>query len=218
MRDYTLGLCLLFGAMSVGCSDSGASGGGTGGSGGQKSSGTGGVATGGASATSGGSQATGGSGGGGNGFAQVGVCGQRGKGTANATVYEGYEEFYLIAEEGFGSDICVVRFDVKRVGEAPAGCMDCEWTHRVELSNPSVITDVDGVCAKSELGFSAAKIAATASASASYGYVSEFAGHNSVLMKYGDGGTTIWDAYGNATWDEATSSFRFDRRNGFCGY
>jgi hypothetical protein len=37
-------------------------------------------------------------------------------------------------------------------------------------------------------------------------------------MKYGEGGTTVWDAYGNATWDEAASAFRFDRRNGVCGY
>ena len=218
MRRHTLGLGLFLAASSVaGCSDSGASGASTGGSsqgtGGSKSSG-GATAMGGTSA--GGSTGTGGTAGG-TGFSQVGVCGQRGKSTVNAGAFEGFEEYYLISEEGFGSDICVVHFDVKRVGEAPAGCTDCEWSHVVQLSNPTIVTDVDGVCAKSELAFNAAKIAATTSARPAYGFVSEFAGHNSVLMKYEDD-KKMWDAYGNATWDTTTSEFRFDRRNGFCGY
>jgi hypothetical protein len=220
MRRLTMCLGMLFTmASAVGCSDSDGSGGGTGGSGDQKSSSSGGTnVTGGTNAT-GGTSATGGSGGkGGSAFAQVGVCGQEGKATADGTTFEGYEEFYLISEEGFGSKICVVRFDAKRVGAAPAGCSDCEWTHQVEFSNPSVTTDVDGVCANSELGLTAEKIDAIVGSTAAYGFVSEFAGHNSVLMKYGEGGTTTWDAYGNATWDEAASQFRFDRRNGVCGY
>lgn len=222
MRRSILGLGLLLGAASVaGCSDSGSPGTGTGG----QVTGTGGASTGGSS-SSGGATAMGGSPAagttgnagtaGGTGFAQVGVCGQRGKSTVSTTGFEGYEEFYLIGEEGLGSDICVVHFDVKRVGEAPSGCTDCKWTHLVEYSNPMIVTDVDGVCGKSELGFSAAKIAATAGSRAAYGYVSQFSGHNSVLMKYGD--NMMWDAYGNATWEEPTSAFRFDRRNGFCGY
>jgi hypothetical protein len=36
-------------------------------------------------------------------------------------------------------------------------------------------------------------------------------------MKYDDA-MAKWDAYGNATFDEGASAFRFDRRDGLCGY
>jgi hypothetical protein len=156
-------------------------------------------------------------------FSEVGVCGQRGEGTVDGTTFEGFEEFYLIGEEGFGQDICVVRFDVTRVGAAPAGCDDpaagvqCLWTHLVEYQSPSIVTDTDGVCANSELGLDEAAIAAITGSRAAYGFVSEYAGHNSVLMKH-DEASSDWDAYGNATWDEQAAAFRFDRRDGFCGY
>jgi hypothetical protein len=161
--------------------------------------------------------------GGGSGFSQVSVCGQRGQSMVNASMFEGYEEYFIISEEGFGEDICVVRFDVRRVGEAPAGCddpaadVDCLWTHLVEFSNPMVLTDTDGVCADSELGLDQAAIDEIDGSRAAYGFVSEFAGHNSVLMKYDDA-MAKWDAYGNATWDEGASFFRFDNRDGLCGY
>ena len=174
------------------------------------------------------SAAPSGSGGGGStatadGFTQMGVCGQRGRSTVDTTRFEGYEEFYIIADRGFGDDICVVRFDVKRVGEAPAGCdnptadVDCLWTHLIEYSHPTVMTDVDSVCAKSQRKLDAAAIDAIDGSRAAYGFVSEFAGHNSVLMKYDDA-KMMWDAQGNATWDESASALRFDRRDGLCGY
>lgn len=156
-------------------------------------------------------------------FSKMGVCGQRGQSTVNATSFMGFEEFYIIADRGFGDDICVVKFEVKRVGEAPAGCddptadVDCVWTHQVEYSNPSMVTDVGGVCANSQRALTAAAIAEIDGSRASYGFVSEFAGHNSVLMKY-DTSMSKWDAYGNATYDEGASALRFDRRDGVCNY
>ena len=156
-------------------------------------------------------------------FTEVGVCGQRGEGMVSASDIMGFEEYYIIGEEGFGDDICVVRFELKRVGAAPEGCddpaadVDCLWTHLVELGNPKVMTDVDGVCAKSEAALTMAKIAELDGSRAAYGFVSEFAGHNSVLMKY-DGDKKMWDAHGNATWDDESGAFTFDRRDGICNY
>jgi hypothetical protein len=156
-------------------------------------------------------------------YTEVGVCGQRGEGTVNADEFSGYKEFYIIDDEGFGVDICVIRFDVTRVGAAPAGCDDpvedreCLWTHQVEFSNPEIITDVDGVCANSQLGFDAARIAETDGSQDAYGFVSEYAGHDSILMRY-DPATDTWDPFGRATYDPNTGTFSFDKRDGNCNY
>jgi hypothetical protein len=152
-----------------------------------------------------------------SGFGEVGVCGHRGESTVDDSEFEGYEEYFLIGEEGFGDDLCVVRFEVTRVGDAPADCPDCLWSHLVELGNPSTELDTDGVCAKSELGFDTARIAELDGIRIAYGFVPEFAGHVSVVMKY-DEARGAWDAFGSASYDEATSTLKFERRNGICGY
>jgi len=155
--------------------------------------------------------------------AEVGVCGQRGEAMVNATSFTGFEELYLIADEGFGDDICVVRFETMRVGDAPEGCddptadVDCLWTHMVELTTPTIVTDVDGACAKIGFGLDAATITEIDGSQAAYGFVSEFAGHNSVVLRY-DEAMGDWSPYGNGTWDEGAEMFRFDHRDGLCDY
>jgi hypothetical protein len=204
--------------------------GGTGGGAGTSSTGSanGGTAQGMPAAGSGGaggavSEGAGGSGTGGSAsaspWANEGVCGQRGvESVVSASSFEGYEEFYLINDRGIGMDVCVVRFSVNRVGEAPAGCTDCAWSHRVAYSNPEVLTDVDGVCSTSELGMTAAKIAELDGSELSYGYVDEYAGHVSVLLKYEEASTT-WEPNGNASWNAESGMFRFNKRSGsYCGY
>src|SRR5690606_26107190 len=159
------------------------------------------------------------------GFTELGVCGQRGRSTVNTTdTFEGYEEFYIIGDAGFGEDICVVRFDIVRVGDAPEGCDDfagaqdeCLWTHLVEYRNPSVELDENGVCANSELGLDAEAIAEIEGSQVAYGFVSEYQGHNSVLLELNPTNGQ-WIPAGNATWDEETSAFRFDARDGVCAY
>jgi hypothetical protein len=151
------------------------------------------------------------------GFAEVGVCGHRGESTVSDSEFEGFEEYFLIGEEGFGDDICIVRFDVTRVGEAPAGCTDCVWSHLVELGNPTTELDENGVCAKSELAFDAERIAELDGSQIAYGFVREFAGHNSVVLSYDDA-LGSWEPFGNATYDAAIERLKFERRNGNCGY
>jgi hypothetical protein len=159
------------------------------------------------------------------GFTELGVCGQRGRSTVNRTdTFEGYEEFYIIGEEGFGDDICVVRFDIVRVGAAPEGCDqfagaqdECLWTHLVGYRNPSIELDENGVCANSELGLDAEAIAEIEGSEVAYGFVSEYQGHNSVLLER-NAQSGQWIPAGNATWDEETSAFRFDARDGVCAY
>ncbi len=157
-------------------------------------------------------------------FREVGVCGQRSEGTVTADSYVADEEFYLIGEEGFGEELCVVRFEVTRVGDAPPGCdesagqqQECLWAHVVQYANPTIVTDRNGMCADSELALTASAIAEIEAQRVAYGYVFEFQGHNSVLMTY-DYERAVWQADVNAGWDEASGAFRFDRRDGFCGY
>jgi len=170
------------------------------------------------------SSSAGGGSGGDAGFAELGVCGVRSQGTVTEDSYETYEEHYLLGDEGLGEEVCVVRFDVKRVGDGPGGCdefagqqQSCLWTHLVELENPQVIVDEDSACENSELAMTAEAIAEIDGEQRAYGYVFEYQGHNSVLMGYDDASET-WGPLVNAGWSEDTGEFQFDRRDGFCGY
>jgi hypothetical protein len=87
----------------------------------------------------------------------------------------------------------------------------------IELSNPEVMLDIDGACASSELAIDDDTLAELDGSRVVYGFVSMYAGHNSVLLKH-DEETGEWVAHGNATWDEETEAFRYDRRDGLCEY
>lgn len=174
------------------------------------------------STTTTGSNSGGGSGG--EGFAELGVCGVRSAGTVTEDSFETYEEHYLLGDEGLGEEVCVVRFDVTRVGDGPGGCdefagqqQSCLWTHLVEFKNPRVLVDQDSACEQSELAMTAEAIAEIEGQQLAYGYVFEYQGHNSVLMGYDEAAET-WGPVANAGWNEASGAFQFDRRDGFCGY
>lgn len=170
------------------------------------------------------SATTGGGSAGDSGFANLGVCGVRSEGTVTEDSFESYEEHYLLGDEGLGEEVCVVRFDVTRVGEGPGGCdefagqqQSCLWTHLVAYSNPQILVDEDSACENSELGMDAEAIAAIDGPEIAYGYVFEYQGHNSVLMTYDDA-SEVWSPLVSAGWNEETGAFQFDSRDGFCGY
>jgi hypothetical protein len=160
-------------------------------------------------------------------FSERGVCGARANGVVTVEDFQIKEERYLLGDEGRGSAICVVSFDVTRVGDAPPGCDEsarvggqqdeCLWTHLVQYGNPTVAVDEDGVCTNSELEMNADAIAALDGLQVAYGYVFEYIGHNSVLMIY-DNEQEIWEPGTNVGWDEMTGDFLFDERRGFCNY
>lgn len=186
------------------------------------------TAAGGSSGGLGGITATGGSGAGGTSgsggstgtspFANVGVCGARGKATADETSFEGYEERYIIGEQGFGSHICVVRFALKRVADAPAGCTECVWAHLLEYTDPSVVTDTDGVCVQSDLALDMTAIATIVGSRVAMGFAAHLGGaHGSARMTYFED-KQLWDVAGNANWSETTKTFSYDDRQGLCNY
>ena len=150
-------------------------------------------------------------------FDHLGACGVNGEATAKGGAYEGFEDHYLIGDEGMGEDLCRVRFDVALLGEPTVPCDECSFAFMLEKRNPSTITDVDGTCAKSALRLDADAIAALDGARMSYGYVPEYWGHANVLMQL-DEETGEWEAVTFSTWDEETGELFYDRRDGACGY
>jgi hypothetical protein len=196
-----------------------ASGGSTGGLGGVPGTGGSGAGSGGAGTAGG----TGGAGGtsGSSTYPNLGVCGRRIQATADATSFDGYEERYLLGNgglDGAGSEVCIVRFDLKRVGDAPAPCADCAWAHLLEYSNPQVVTDADGVCAKSDLDLDTAAIAGIAGSRVGLGFAMHYGGaHASARLSY-NVATGAWEVSGNANWSETTRAFKSDYREGFCNY
>ena len=207
MRRLVFGIGLLvftggFAACSA-SSPAGGSGGTPGGSGGSAGAGTGG---------------RGGGGTGGARYTMEGACIETAMATATTTTYEGTATYSLRDQGGLGTDICQVKFDVKRVAAAPAGCPGCLWSHQVELSNPVTLLDQSGVCAQSDLAFTTTKISALAGSKLSIGFVEEFGGaHASVVLKYADQGAT-WQQHAYATWDETSHAFRFENRFAACNY
>ena len=229
MRNEVLVLALL-GAAGVACSSGGSSTPGTGGTGGRSGS-AGGAGTGSAGTTgtagNAGAGTTGtagntGSGGAGGGFANPGVCGERGMAVVSTTDYQGWAEFYIIGDSGLGVDVCTVHYDVKRVADAPAGCVDpvtgaaCAWEHLVAFSNPMVTTNTNGACdaSDSQPPLDAAGRAQIATMMVGRGF-SHAAAHGDSLMKYN--GTT-WTVIGHSSWDQTSGNFGYDIRTGNCNY
>jgi hypothetical protein len=204
------------GATSVSAKGSGGASGAAGdGSGGATASGGSGGAAPGMAGASGGSGSRGGAGGG---YPNVGVCGRRGQATADPTSFVGYEERYLIGEQGFGTDICAVRFDLTRVGDAPAGCSECVWTQLLEYGKANVATDAGGACAGSDLALTQGALAKITGSRVAIGFARQLGGaHGSARMTYNEA-TATWDVTGNATWNETSKAFKFDYREGVCNY
>jgi hypothetical protein len=148
------------------------------------------------------------------------VCGERGNATADAASFTGWIERFIIGDQGLGADpgICAVRFDVKRVGQAPAGCTACAWTDLIEYSNPQVEADERGVCAKSDLALDSVAIAKVVGTREAIGFALHYQGAlQGVRFKYYEE-TQSWDTSGNASWDSTSKAFKFNDRSGFCNY
>lgn len=154
----------------------------------------------------------------GTGFENTGVCRVYGLATAEQGSVEGVQEYYLKGDEGLGDVLCRVRFDLGTAGELPATeCTDCVWTAAVELTNPTIVEDVDGTCAASELGFDQEKLDEMNGLRFAWGWVFEYAGHSSVLMQY-DENSDEWKPLGTADWNEEKKELWYDRTEGACGY
>lgn len=173
---------------------------------------SGGTGSGGTSSESGGSRN----------FSNDGMCVVRHRSKATSSTMSGYEEIALTTADGKDTNLCVVRFQVERVGPAamPEGCSlaaalppgkDCSWTNEIRYSNPVTMLDTNGVCANSQLGLTAAKIAAINESKVTYGFAPEAGGHTSLVMRYGD--SMQWQVFAGAVWFTETTEFQFDQKD-----
>jgi hypothetical protein len=150
-------------------------------------------------------------------FENVGVCGVSGEAIATLDSFQGFEEHYLIGDEGLGSYLCRVRYELVGIGTPEVACDKCSWTFIVEKRNPEIVADVSGRCESSELGLDADAVAAMNGARIAYGYAPEDWGHSNVLMRFDEIDQT-WDGIAYASWNEDTGELFYDNREGYCGY
>jgi len=148
----------------------------------------------------------------------TGLAGRLGEATVSATSYAGWEEWYLIADEGDGEDLCRIHYDVTSTGEPRTDCVDsggapiCEWAFDVILSG-AVVTGKGARCdlLLGEDG-QASDLDGTAR---SYGYAIEYIGHADVLMYYDE---ERWQVATFATWSETSGRLTYDWLLGFETY
>ncbi len=143
-------------------------------------------------------------------FPNGGVCGEVGEATATACAYDGFEDFTVLGEDGQGdpitSRVCVIRFTVKRVGNAPPGCPKCTWTQTVEYSNPTIMVDVNGACAKSGYALDAAKIAKINGCRVAVGFEADCLDHNGACRWTYSVATGMWTLGSGVTYCPAADA------------
>jgi hypothetical protein len=121
--------------------------------------------------------------------------------------YEGYDEIYLIGDDGNGEEVCRVRVAVTST-TSRTDCEDCDWAFDVVYGAAEVVTDVDSAC-EVALELDKTALAALEGTEMAYGYNPDYIGHAKVLMTYAEDG--VWTPAAYATYDELTGAFSYDR-------
>jgi hypothetical protein len=124
-----------------------------------------------------------------------------------------------------GEDLCVVRFDANSVAEPEVPCTvissgveeACSFGTVVELSNPTTVTDVDGVCANSERALDEDGIMALVGEQCGMGFAPESTGHGDILVRF-DEARMIWSEWGSATFDSESGDLAYRQSDGVCNY
>jgi len=206
-------------SMGGGGNSSGAHGGGSGGSGGSEQpvnvEGSGGSTTG----------AEGGSGGSAAGFFNTGLCAFAGEGVWEDGSYSGTHDLMLVGDLGVGEDLCVVRFEANTTSEPEVDCVvtssgmqvPCSFGTVVELTNPTVVTDVDGVCGNSERALDEDGIAALVGERFGMGFAVESTGHGNILVRL-DETMMTWTEWAGATFEPETGDLEYRQSDGVCDY
>jgi hypothetical protein len=179
---------------------------------------------------SGGSGAAGDSGSGGSGSGQqdlsnTGLCAFAGTGVWQDGSYSGTHDLILVGDQGVGEDLCVVRFEANGVAEPEVPCTvissgtqeACSFGTVVELSNPTTVADVDGVCGNSERALGEEGIVARVGERFGMGFARESTGHGNILVRFDDA-TMQWNEWASATFEADTGELEYRQSDGVCRY
>ena len=137
----------------------------------------------------------------------VGLQGRFGELAKTETSLTGTEQFYFIADEGDGDDICRIQYDVVSTATRD-DCDICNetdddgepygWAFDVTFSNPEITAESDPGCLAT-LGYDKSNLADISGQTRGLGYTPEYIGHASVILIDLDG---VWTAVANAEFVE----------------
>lgn len=151
-----------------------------------------------------------------------GLSGWSGEAVVDTLDYLGFEDWYFIADEGLGEDLCRIRstlaaLSVREDCAVVAGgeTLACTWAFDLLRSESEVVAE-SGVGCRELSGYDATDVSDLDGEVVSYGYVSDYFGHANILMV--DGGAGDWQPATMATWDEATSELSYDWADGIFDY
>jgi hypothetical protein len=145
---------------------------------------------------------------------ESGEVGRVGAGVYTGDGYSGTEELALVAEEGWGADVCRVGMSLTSTASR-TDCDECAWAFDLVVSDAQVLTDDDPDCLHL-LGLDLDDVSALDGATVSYGFQEEFIGHAAVLMT--DRGSGLWEPLAYVVYDEETGEFTYDWEDGCVSY
>jgi hypothetical protein len=148
------------------------------------------------------------------------LLGQSGAAVGGADGYSGTEDWYLVADEGSGVDICRIRYSLEATAARP-DCPDdghagCIWGWDVIRSGAAIVAE-SGVGCEDGLGLDAAAVDALNGTSLGIGFNPDYYGHAAVLLRDEHDGHG-WFVAAFATWDEKTEAFSYTWDQGLVEY
>jgi hypothetical protein len=152
--------------------------------------------------------------------ADVALLGFSGQAVGGFDGYQGTEDWYFVAEEGDGEDICRIRYTLTS-GDARPDCPDnghagCIWAWDVTLSDSTIVAE-SGIGCEGALGVTADTVGDLDGTTMGFGFNPDYYGHAAVLIRdHGDGNG--WFVATFASWDEDEGTFTYQWDQGWVEY
>ena len=146
------------------------------------------------------------------------LTGYSGQADAGYDGYSGTEDWYFIADEGAGDDICRIRYNVEhsatRTDCPSSGHSDCIWAWDVVVSGAAIVSE-SGIGCSGSFGLNAHTVSGLDGSTFGLGYNPDYYGHAAVMVRdMGKG----WNVVSFATWNEVTEAFTYQWDQGFTEY
>ncbi len=132
----------------------------------------------------------------------------------NDEFQSGTEDIYFIGDEGYGDDLCRIRYTMTSTS-ARADCASCTWAYDFSISDVELVDELAPGCLAT-VGYDPVDLSALEGETRSYGYDPEYLGHAAVLMQDIGGGN--WTVVGFASYDLDSGVFQYNREDGYVTY